>query len=149
MKLKIFLFTLLAAMAPALSHAISMGSISDAVSNNTSISSTAHPTTPQPIKNSSSKNTPAAESHLPNPALFIEDSAMTAYIHSQLLLKSNIPHVDVTTENAVVSLSGTVDTKEQANTLIKIASSVKGVKSVNTDHLMVREKTNPDMKYSG
>jgi|SRR5579872_3959922 len=142
MKLKIFLLTLL---TPALSHAISMGSISDAVSNNTSISSTTHATTStsQPIK-----NTPT-ETHLPNPALFIEDAAMTAYIHSQLLLKSNIPHVDVTTENAVVSLSGTVDTKEQANTLIKIASSVKGVKSVNTDHLMVREKTNPDMKYSG
>lgn len=142
MKLKIFLFSMLAAMAPQFSQAISIGSISDAISNNTSIPGTNTKTvknvqTPESIKPSA--NIPQTENHLPNPALFIEDAAMTAYIHSQLLFKK-IPNVSITTENAVVSLSGTVDTQEQADSLVKVASSVKGVKAVNTGHLVVREK---------
>lgn len=141
MKLKIFLLSLLAAMGPSLSHAISMGSISDAISNS-SANSHQPPTKPAiPTLATTTNNTTQTESTFPNPALFIEDAAMTGYIHSQLILKKNIPRVSVSTENAVVSLSGTVETQEQADTVIKIASSVKGVKSVNTEHLFIREKT--------
>ncbi len=141
MKLKIALFSLLAVMGPQLSHAISMGSISDAISNNYAGSNQA-PTGPAipTIKKTNQAAVPTTQSNLPNPALFIEDAAMTGYIHSQLLLKRDIPNVSITTENAVVSLSGTVETQEQADTLVKIASSVKGVKYVNTDHLIIREK---------
>lgn len=154
MKLKIMLFSMLAAIAPQFSQAISIGSISDAISNNTSIPGANTKTVKnvqapeksndenknqQPIKQS--VNVPQTENHLPNPALFIEDAAMTAYIHSQLLFMK-IPSVSVTTENAVVSLNGTVDTQEQANRLVKVAAAVKGVKAVNTDHLVVREKIN-------
>lgn len=138
MKFNILLFTLLAAMIPELSQAISIGTISDSISNNTSIPS-ATPSS-QPIKTTKNVSSAQTESHLPNPALFIEDAAMTAYIHSQLLLSPSLPHVNVTTENAVVSLSGTVESKDQMNALVKIASAVKGVKSVNTEHLVVREK---------
>lgn len=151
MKLNIILLSMLAVISPQISHAISLGSISDAISNNTTQSSSViqpNKTTPQEDRKYKkvqktkieSKAPPQTESHLPNPALFIEDAAMTGYIHSQLLLKKNIPNVSVTTENAIVSLSGTVDTQEQADTLVKTASAVKGVKFVNTEHLVIRKK---------
>lgn len=151
MKFKIILLSLLAALGPQLSHAISMGSISDAISPNTT-STTTHSvkiarsqedttTNAEQKKAKQSVNASQSDNHMPNPALFIEDAAMTGYIHSQLLLKKNIPNVSVTTENAVVSLSGTVDTQEQADTLVKTALAVKGVKAVNTDGLVVRKKS--------
>ena len=124
------------------SYAFSAASLSDAISGNHFTGST------KESDNASTKVTPGKinvkrnetnGNSVPNPALFVEDAAMTAYIHTQLLFKRNIPSVNVVTENAVVSLSGTVDTKEQAATLIKIASSVNGVKAVNTDHLIVRQ----------
>lgn len=154
MKVKMMLLTLLVATYPAFANAISIGSISDAISSRTP-TTTQIPTPSESTKKASGleddNNTVADENHsaqtishsttsspaLPNPALFIEDAAMTGYIRSQLLFKK-MPSVNVTTENAVVSLSGTVETQEQANTLIKIASSVKGVKFVNTDHLKVK-----------
>ncbi len=149
MRLKIVLFSLLTTLAPQISQAISVSDLSDAISSNFS-NATPAKTVAQPAKNSRiaekaptnkvSQPVSQTENHFPNPALFIEDAAMTAYIHSQLLLKRNIPNVSVSTDNAVVSLSGTVDTEEQANTIVKIASSVKGVRSVNTDQLVVREK---------
>ncbi len=149
MKMKIAMFGMLTLLGTPLSHAISIGSISDAISNKSSTTSSTNapeitaPAASAATKSASAKKTSAApqtEKALPNPALFIEDAAMTGYIHSQLLLKKNIPGVTVTTQNAVVSLSGMVDTQEQADTLVKIASSVKGVKAVNTDHLLVRNK---------
>lgn len=148
---QVILCGLLTLAMPA-SYAISVSSISDAISGNsftssheqTTITTTTKTTTREAstsVKTENTENTPSGNHAIPNPALFVEDAAMTAYIHSQLLFKRDIPSVNVTTENAVVSLSGTVDTKEQAATLVKIASSVKGVKSVNTDHLIVRRKT--------
>jgi hypothetical protein len=145
MRLKIILFSLLATIGPQLSHAISMGSISDAISNNVAASNQA-PTGPAiPTRQKTNTKEEVAttnkpqqtEGTFPNPALFIEDAAMTGYIHSQLILQRNIPGVSITTENAVVTLSGTMQTQEQADTVVKIASSVKGVKMVNTDRLVV------------
>jgi len=154
MKMKIVLLGLLFGLMSQLSQAISIGSISDAISNHTSTNASQN--TARPAEEDTAKNTPttqrsapriaektaaaSTETHLPNPALFVEDAAMTGYIHSQLLLQRNIPSVNVTTENAVVSLSGTVDTQEQADKLVKIASAVKGVKRVDTEHLVIREK---------
>jgi hyperosmotically inducible protein len=138
MKLKIVLLSLLTTLAPQISHAISVSDLSDAISSSFSNATPAKTITPAaPAKTPRVAQT---EKHLPNPALFIEDAAMTAYIHSQLLLKRNIPNVSVSTENAVVSLSGTVDTEEQANAIVKIASTVKGVRSVNKDNLIIRKK---------
>jgi len=137
----IILFGMLTVAMPT-SYAFSAASLSDAISGNSSTSTgVPNEQNKQDVKNTvatKTEQTQAKGNSIPNPALFIEDAAMTAYIHTQLLLKRNIPNVNVTTDNAVVSLNGTVDTQEQADTLIKIASSVKGVKSVNTDHLIVR-----------
>lgn len=125
------------------SYAFTAESLSDAISGSSSSSTATHnQQNKQAVKTNvaiKTEQTQAKGNAIPNPALFIEDAAMTAYIHTQLLLKRNIPSVNVTTENAVVSLNGIVDTQEQADTLIKIASSVKGVKSVNTDRLIVRQ----------
>jgi hypothetical protein len=158
MKLKMMTFCTLIAIGSPVAHAISIGSISDSISGSLK-SSASQPTYTAAIpKNKTNTktdpvttqkdtteiktpvNAPEVTQSLPNPALFIEDAVMTGYIQSQLLLKKNIPSVKVTTENAVVSLKGTVDTQEQADTLVKVASSVKGVKRVNTDLLVVREK---------
>lgn len=149
MKLKIGLLSLLIAIGPQMSSAISIGSISDAISNNTSIAEpqtntakkVAEPThAVTATATAENQKTQPTENHLPNPALFIEDAAMTGYIHTQLLLDRSLPRVSVSTENAVVSLSGTVDTQEQVDKLVKIASAVKGVKRVNTDGLVVRRE---------
>ncbi len=147
MKSKILLLGLLFAAGTQLSYAISIGSISDAISTQSSPSPTqksevknekvAEPTTTASTQPSSKNKQMGAL--VSNPALFIEDAAITGYIHAKLLLNKDIRNVDVTTENAVVSLNGTVDTQDQADKLIKIASSVKGVKFVNTDRLTIRE----------
>jgi len=156
MKLKMMIVCTLMAVLPPLAHAISIGSISDSLSdhlgtsasqptytaaipkNNTSTALVAKKTAPE--TQTPQRAEPVAQS-FPNPALFIEDSVMTGYINAQLLLQKKMPSVKVSTDNAVVSLKGTVDTQEQADTLVKVASSVKGVKRVNTDQLVVREKT--------
>lgn len=121
-------------LLPTLSYAISVGSISDSLSNRSSVSV---PNETR-VAEAPSPSTSNGNMKLPNPALFIEDAAMTADIRAQIMLKRGIPPVSVTTENAVVSLRGTVETQSQAATLVKIASSVKGVKSVNTEDLKVR-----------
>jgi len=153
MKQKIILSSLLIVLVPQLSEAISMGSISDALSGQLA-GSRAQPTLTAPIpkqtpetrpaplqlaKQTAPSSTTTTEPSFPNLALFVEDAAMTAYIQSQLLLKKDIPHITVSTENAVVSLIGTVNNKEQADTIKKIASSVKGVKHVKTDQLVIRK----------
>ncbi len=123
---------LIIAVTASRAWAISMGSVSDAISHSTS------PTTDH-VQTKVSTPTLKTNKSLPNPALFVEDAAMTAYIHSELLFKKDIPSVDITTNNAVVTISGLVNTKEQVAQLVKIASAVQGVKGVNTDHLMIRE----------
>jgi len=152
MKLLQSFFCLTISIVSPLTYAISIGSISDTLENNSSLGNVKG-ARPQPLQPPTSQTvaspriapvaqtSPAASTAkktFPNPALFIEDSAMTGYVHAQFLLQKNIPHVNVTTENAVVSLEGTVDTQEQADTLVKVASSVKGVKFVNTDNLKIK-----------
>lgn len=154
MKLKLTALSLILTVAPTLSHAISMGTISDSLSHQLSGSRpqptytapipkqtarTSSETEPAPVQMAEQSAPKTTEQSFPNPALFIEDAAMTAYIQSQLLLKKDIPNIKVSTDNAVVSLIGTVDTKEQADTVSKIAASVKGVKRVNTDQLVIRK----------
>lgn len=147
---KIALFTLFFFTGIQTSQAISIGSISDAISTHSSVENSQNNNTKVTTKNIDTKQSTQNitqstqlknNNSLPNPALFVEDAAITGYIHTQLMLQRNIPSVNVTTENAVVSLAGTVDTQEQADTLVKIASSVKGVKSVNTDLLKIRNNS--------
>jgi osmotically-inducible protein OsmY len=144
--IKITCFTILFLTGMQTSHAISMSSISDSISTHSSVENSSNKNiTTENVntkKNARGVNDtqnikPQQNSSLPNPALFVEDAVITSYIHAQLMLQRNVPSVNVSTENAVVSLAGTVDTKEQADTLVKIASSVKGVKFVNTDHLKI------------
>lgn len=153
MKLLQGLFCLTISTLSSFTYAISIGSISDAIENNSNLGSMKR-TTSQTVSAQTPRESgrphgsaptkafftaePASEKKLPNPALFIEDSAMTAYIHAKLIMEKSIPSVNVTTANAVVSLVGTVDTQEQADKLVEIASSVKGVKYVDTDNLKVR-----------
>jgi len=102
---------------PQLSFAISGSSISDAITNNVNISSTANQS-----------------------GTLIQDSVITAYIHAQLIITKGVPaSIDVETTNGIVKLDGTVASKEQADAVTKIAYSVKGVKSVDRSNLKIKE----------
>lgn len=101
---------------PQFSYAISIGSISDNLTSNA-------PT----IKG--------------NPKGYMQDAAITAYLHTQLLLEKNVStkSLSITTNDGVVSLSGTVDSEEQAQKIVRIASAVRGVKSVSIENLYVSD----------
>ena len=115
--LKIALFTVaMACMTPQLSLAISGSGISDAITN---------------AKPSSIGN---------KPVTFVQDSAITAYIHAQLIITKGVPaSIDVSTIKGVVKLEGKVESKEQANAVTKLASSVSGVKSVDASKLKITQ----------
>lgn len=75
------------------------------------------------------------------------DMAITSKIKGRLIKNKvlDIKNVkfwslDVETNNGVVYLSGTVDTLDQKNNVIQIATSVDGVKSVNSDGLSLKGK---------
>lgn len=116
--LKYFLTLIIAILAiPQLSFAISGSGISDAISNSI---------------NTSTANKAGA---------FVQDSAITAYIHAQLIATKGVPsNIGVTTNNGVVKLDGAVNSKDQANAVIKVALSATGVKVVDASKLTVKEK---------
>ena len=63
---------------------------------------------------------------------YMDDSSITADIKSKLLSTSGIPSnsVSVKTIQGVVYLSGFLKSSEQKNQVVQIASTAKGVKSV-------------------
>jgi hyperosmotically inducible periplasmic protein len=63
------------------------------------------------------------------------DSATTAKVKSAMLADPDVKglQVNVDTMNGVVTLSGTVDTKAQADKAVQIATTTEGVKSVNNN----------------
>lgn len=69
----------------------------------------------------------------------VSDSWITTKVKSELLASSKVPgtEVKVETVNGVVSLSGTVATKDEHDKAIAKAEAIKGVKSVDASMLKV------------
>jgi hyperosmotically inducible protein len=68
-----------------------------------------------------------------------EDTVITTKVKALFALESDIPsfNIAVTTTDHVVTLDGKVDTQLQANRIIEIAQSVKGVTDVDDTKLTV------------
>lgn len=73
-----------------------------------------------------------------------EDTAITTKVKALLAAESDIRslNISVTTENNVVYIDGRVDTRLQANRVVELAQSVKGVKDVNDAKLSVTNSNN-------
>jgi len=52
-------------------------------------------------------------------------------------------HINVSTQNGVVSLSGRLDTDLQYKKAVTLAESIEGVEDVNADNLTVKDSTSP------
>jgi len=65
----------------------------------------------------------------------VGDAAVTAKVKAALIREKNLSALDINveTENGVVQLAGFVDKKEQIDRAGKVASGIKGVKSVKND----------------
>ncbi len=66
---------------------------------------------------------------------FVKDSAITTKVKAKLAAEklSSLAKIKVDTDAAgVVSLSGTVKTKEEADKAVSLATAVEGVKSVSS-----------------
>jgi hyperosmotically inducible periplasmic protein len=72
-------------------------------------------------------------------AVAVDDAAITTKVKSAVLAEPGLKslQINVDTKDAVVTLSGTVDTPELKSRAVQIAQSVQGVKSVN-DNLSVK-----------
>ena len=66
---------------------------------------------------------------------YIDDSVITMKVKTAILNDPllNASHIEVTTVNGVVKLSGTVDSEQSIGRAMAVASSQKNVKSVQTD----------------
>jgi hyperosmotically inducible protein len=66
---------------------------------------------------------------------YIDDSVITTKVKTAILneLMLNASHIEVTTENGVVTLSGTVDSKPMIGRALELANSQNNVKSVKTN----------------
>ena len=66
---------------------------------------------------------------------YIDDSVITVMVKAAILNDPilNASHIEVTTVNGVVKLSGTVDSEQAIGRAMEVASSQKNVKSVQTD----------------
>ncbi|MDR3477935.1 MAG: BON domain-containing protein [Gammaproteobacteria bacterium] len=75
----------------------------------------------------------------------VSDTAITGFVKAKIAIDSSIPgdDVSVTTNNNVVSLSGTLPSDQDANNLINMVQSINGVKAVDTSHLSVKRVTPP------
>lgn len=65
----------------------------------------------------------------------VDDASTTAKVKLALAEDDQVAayRIDVDTNNGVVTLSGTVKSKAEANRAVQLAESVKGVKKVNSD----------------
>ena len=66
---------------------------------------------------------------------YIDDSVITTKVKAAILNDPilNASHIEVTTVNGVVKLSGTVDSEQSIGRAVEVANSQKNVKSVQTD----------------
>ena len=74
---------------------------------------------------------------------YISDSVITAKVKAVILGDSMLraSHIDVTTVNGVVMLSGTVDSEQSLGRAMELASSQKDVKSVEPKLVVVEPST--------
>jgi hyperosmotically inducible periplasmic protein len=72
---------------------------------------------------------------------FMTDAAITTNIRTAMLTNQSASNfkMNVSTENGIVSLDGTVDSDAQAAALIQMAQATSGVKDVNTSHLIIKQ----------
>jgi hyperosmotically inducible protein len=73
---------------------------------------------------------------------YIDDSVITMKVKTAILNDPilNASHIEVTTVNGVVKLSGTVDSEQSIGRAMEVANSQKNVKSVQ-NALVVKEST--------
>jgi hyperosmotically inducible protein len=76
---------------------------------------------------------------------FGDDKALVLDVKSTIFSSSPsmLLDIDISTQNGVVSLSGTVPSTEQANTLIELAQSTPGVTDVNISGLKIKDGQPP------
>ena len=74
---------------------------------------------------------------------YISDSVITAKVKAVILGDSILraSHIDVTTTNGVVKLSGTVDSEQSLGRAMELAGEQKDVKSVETTVVVVEPST--------
>ncbi len=72
---------------------------------------------------------------------FMTDAAITTNIRTTMLTNQSASsfNMNVSTENGIVSLDGTVDSDAQAAALIQMVQSASGVKDVNTSKLLIKQ----------
>jgi osmotically-inducible protein OsmY len=66
---------------------------------------------------------------------YVDDSAITTKVKSELLATKGVDSTEITVETfkGVVKLSGFIDNKDMIDTAIRTAQAVAGVKSVTND----------------
>lgn len=75
----------------------------------------------------------------------ISDTAITGVIKAKIAADQTLSNttIDVSTNNRVVKLSGSVKTDSDASELIQISQSVRGVNDVDTANLKVEDSSQP------
>lgn len=66
---------------------------------------------------------------------YIDDASITTKVKSEMIADEHVSaaHIDVKTIRGVVYLTGSADTRAEANKATEIANGVSGVKSVEND----------------
>jgi hyperosmotically inducible protein len=81
-------------------------------------------------------NAEDADADRPNPATFVKDSAITTKIKAQLAAEhlGSVTHIGVDTDrNGVVWMTGTVNTRAEADQAVSIARNTEGVRAVKSN----------------
>jgi hyperosmotically inducible protein len=78
------------------------------------------------------------------------DAWITTKVKSELATAKHVKasDINVETDDSIVTLTGTVATKNEKSRAVKLAKSVKGVKSVNASGLTVSAMRHADAKTS-
>ena len=83
----------------------------------------------KPVQSNNGNN---SRGNMQSAGMYMDDAAITAEVKSQLLIKEDIPSMDISvkTTDRVVTLSGSVKSAEQAEMAMQVARQVKDVKDV-------------------
>jgi len=75
---------------------------------------------------------------------FAQDTAITTYIYAKLASNSQLSsaNIDVSTSDGKVALSGILNDESQVRTLIHLATSISGVKNVDTSQIITSQQEN-------
>src|SRR5512135_2340942 len=78
-----------------------------------------------------------------HPSAYVKDSVITTKIKAKMAAQhlESLKNISVDTDaNGVVSLRGTVNSREEANKAVTIARNTEGVKSVSSDLRVERDR---------